>query len=348
MGRQICPGEPLFEGGAPAATLDLELSAEDLGEFPAGATDTGASGSWLDFDVGESEPAVEALGDTREQLAPDLSKSPLAEQTAELDLEELGIDLDLGETGEHALKDLAESAPDLEELLPSTFEQAPLQPLEVSEEAAEEEEDTGGTQVMAVGPFGRRGEDPTQREEGFEVGEDDPTLSGLGGFEVEGDLESEPAVDQTLVRDGEAAPTKRAAAAGDDADPTIMKPFELPEELPTAEVEVVEGEELDLDLDDLTRMLEASAEAPAATTDDATRLATAIGESSFMEDEEDEGATRQVAAPDMNEVGTKLDLARAYVDMGDPEGARSILEEVVEEGNEAQKEEARQLLDSLR
>ena len=32
----------------------------------------------------------------------------------------------------------------------------------------------------------------------------------------------------------------------------------------------------------------------------------------------------------MSEVGTKLDLARAYMDMGDPEGARSILEEVVQ------------------
>ncbi len=35
----------------------------------------------------------------------------------------------------------------------------------------------------------------------------------------------------------------------------------------------------------------------------------------------------------MSEVGTKLDLARAYMDMGDPEGARNILEEVVTEGS---------------
>jgi pilus assembly protein FimV len=49
----------------------------------------------------------------------------------------------------------------------------------------------------------------------------------------------------------------------------------------------------------------------------------------------------------MSEVGTKLDLARAYVDMGDPEGARSILEEVLKEGSASQKQEAQQLLDSL-
>ena len=49
----------------------------------------------------------------------------------------------------------------------------------------------------------------------------------------------------------------------------------------------------------------------------------------------------------MSEVGTKLDLARAYMDMGDPEGARSILEEVLAEGSASQKTEARRLIDSL-
>ena len=49
----------------------------------------------------------------------------------------------------------------------------------------------------------------------------------------------------------------------------------------------------------------------------------------------------------MTEVGTKLDLARAYVDMGDPSGARSILEEVLDEGDEGQKQQAQHLLDSL-
>ncbi|MCZ6810132.1 MAG: hypothetical protein O7D92_10270 [Proteobacteria bacterium] len=49
----------------------------------------------------------------------------------------------------------------------------------------------------------------------------------------------------------------------------------------------------------------------------------------------------------MTEVGTKLDLARAYVDMGDPDGARSILEEVLNEGDDSQKQQAQQLLDEL-
>jgi len=49
----------------------------------------------------------------------------------------------------------------------------------------------------------------------------------------------------------------------------------------------------------------------------------------------------------MSEVGTKLDLARAYMDMGDPEGARSILEEVVQEGSTSQKQEASRLIEAL-
>ncbi|NNG12548.1 MAG: LysM peptidoglycan-binding domain-containing protein, partial [Halobacteria archaeon] len=48
-----------------------------------------------------------------------------------------------------------------------------------------------------------------------------------------------------------------------------------------------------------------------------------------------------------DEVGTKLDLARAYLDMNDEESARSILEEVIEEGNERQKAEAEEMFARL-
>ena len=45
-----------------------------------------------------------------------------------------------------------------------------------------------------------------------------------------------------------------------------------------------------------------------------------------------------------DETATKLDLAKAYVDMGDAEGARSILDEVLAEGNEDQKKQAAELV----
>jgi pilus assembly protein FimV len=50
---------------------------------------------------------------------------------------------------------------------------------------------------------------------------------------------------------------------------------------------------------------------------------------------------------DTDEVATKLDLARAYIDMGDSEGARDILDEVKQEGSEEQKQEADALIERI-
>ena len=50
---------------------------------------------------------------------------------------------------------------------------------------------------------------------------------------------------------------------------------------------------------------------------------------------------------DMDEYETKIDLAKAYIDMGDAEAAKVIAEEVVEKGNEDQKKEAQAVLDKL-
>ena len=47
---------------------------------------------------------------------------------------------------------------------------------------------------------------------------------------------------------------------------------------------------------------------------------------------------------DVDEVSTKLDLAKAYIDMGDSDGARSILEEVKVEGNNDQQQQAEALM----
>jgi pilus assembly protein FimV len=46
-------------------------------------------------------------------------------------------------------------------------------------------------------------------------------------------------------------------------------------------------------------------------------------------------------------VDTKLDLARAYLDMGDPDGARAMLEEVLHEGTQIQQDVAKQLLEKI-
>lgn len=66
-------------------------------------------------------------------------------------------------------------------------------------------------------------------------------------------------------------------------------------------------------------------------------------------DETSEPATQPVAAQsaDNPEVATKLELAQAYEEMGDLEGARELLNEVVNEGSESQQAQARAKLDQL-
>jgi pilus assembly protein FimV len=61
---------------------------------------------------------------------------------------------------------------------------------------------------------------------------------------------------------------------------------------------------------------------------------------------EDLGA--DLGAVDEDASATKLELARAYLDMGDVEGARAMLEEVANEGNAGQRSEAKRLLDEIR
>lgn len=69
----------------------------------------------------------------------------------------------------------------------------------------------------------------------------------------------------------------------------------------------------------------------------------------------DEGEGDEVGPDDGGEtegtggdaVDTKLELAEAYLDMSDEEGAREMLEEVLSEGDEGQKKRAREMLDKL-
>lgn len=61
----------------------------------------------------------------------------------------------------------------------------------------------------------------------------------------------------------------------------------------------------------------------------------------------DDGAEGEDLFAGSDMVGTKLDLARAYIDMDDRDGARNILHEVIEEGNDTQKAEAQELIKKI-
>jgi pilus assembly protein FimV len=355
MGRQICPGEPMFAAGT-AAAVDVDLAATQ-GDISGAEDSLSTSGQWLDFDVGESnEPVLDTLGDTSEQPAPGGRRT--IDQTAELDLEELGIEFDLGESGEHALKDLGALA-DEEEFTgttrltdPPRFGPAEGAAAGGEDDVLDDQDEDGNTLLMDVSTA--PGSDPTREGERLDLSGDDPTLSGIKR------IDTDSLVDDTLM--GEAPvpddddPTLTGLGAlpaeGPETDETREAPYSRPDSSPTMESGALD-DELDLDLDDLTQAMEfelADQGEQASKDDDATMMAPALepGERrSFGASSFEEGDTREMAPPEINEIGTKLDLARAYIDMGDAEGARSILGEVVEEGDEAQQEEARQLLESL-
>ncbi len=64
-------------------------------------------------------------------------------------------------------------------------------------------------------------------------------------------------------------------------------------------------------------------------------------------DQSDEEEFDLSSLDDVDEISTKLDLARAYLDMGDHEGTKEILEEVLTDGNDEQKREANELMSQL-
>jgi FimV-like protein len=57
--------------------------------------------------------------------------------------------------------------------------------------------------------------------------------------------------------------------------------------------------------------------------------------------------TESVAPEDEDQMEVKLDLAKAYVTMQDPDGAKAVLEVVLEQGNEKQKKLAQEMLERL-
>ncbi|MCF5043983.1 peptidoglycan-binding protein [Pseudomonas sp. PA-7-1E] len=124
--------------------------------------------------------------------------------------------------------------------------------------------------------------------------------------------------------------------------PAALDEFDLPEDFdlsladepskPAAKPDAFASEldDVNAELDRLSQSLEHPLIEPSFTAEDA-----ALGA-------EDEPDFDFLSGTD--EVATKLDLAQAYIDMGDADGARDILSEVLTEGNEGQRGEAKEML----
>ena len=97
----------------------------------------------------------------------------------------------------------------------------------------------------------------------------------------------------------------------------------------------------ELNLDDEMPSLDASSDSEAADEQvpAAVDAAPAPSSTDVLADEDDFDFLGET-----DENATKLDLAKAYIDMGDNDGAKDILSEVISEGNDQQQSEARELL----
>jgi len=361
MGKQLAPEDPLFSGGgavsgATAGGVDLDLEGGEsrvdfdlLGESVPGHGDnegvdldigsslddheaTGTAATDRSFalgstgttrqmtqKIGREEPeslmpefGAESEGPTveqpqlasqkdptiRQKVAMALKQGHSAEQTAELAIDDLGLDLGALDTVDQPGLG---ASPDAPTLVAGMDERSRKVMEEAQRRAQKEEHDPAATAAWRMDDSDLHavlGDEANGQEEG---GEFDPSstarLAALSKNDVDFDLGD---VDADGVGEADADGMHHHEHASNG---------------------------LDLDVG-------------TATVPDTAFTAT------------QKLASDDLALPDlepvtMSEVGTKLDLARAYMDMGDPEGARNILEEVMTEGSVAQKQEAQRLLESL-
>ncbi|AMS22848.1 peptidoglycan-binding protein [Pseudomonas synxantha] len=169
-----------------------------------------------------------------------------------------------------------------------------------------------------------------------------PDAQDLSDFDL--DLQLEPPASQS--DDDFLSGLEGQVADVPPVDPPTLTPaaldeFELPEDFdlsladepnaPAAKPDTFSSEldDVNAELDRLSQSLEHPPIEPSFTAEDAA-LGGDEPEFDFLSG--------------TNEVATKLDLAQAYIDMGDADGAKDILSEVLTEGDEGQRSEAKEML----
>jgi pilus assembly protein FimV len=190
------------------------------------------------------------------------------------------------------------------------------------------------------------------QEMGREFLPNSPLFGQEDEFEVDASpvaVADEPATPESNELDfGEFAFDKKSAVLDEAPEPQAADDFSTDFDLDLAVAEPVPAEnDLDFGLDPT------AAAAPVESEDAldfgldepgelAQEPAVNVVEFTLPEDEANEQSLDSLE--ELDEAGTKLDLARAYLDMGDSEGARSLLDEVLAEGSAMQKRQAEDLL----
>lgn len=331
---------------------DLDVSVADL-ELPAsqetGLEPAGLSGSsveqetaGLDFQLDLPEPAAEEnaqldVADLGVEALPDVSETetPMMEESSG------GISLDLPELELPALQTAGTGQP---ETTPqeSAAQQAPessfdLPALDMPEPMS------GSTESAAEAESSPPDLDASTAETGAAEGvsldlpAEEPTQAASLDMDLT-DLQEPPAAVEDAV----------------DIDQSMM--LEMPVESAVTEIELEEAPAeaasgLDFNFDvDLGEPEQPANTAEAAATElpdlDLSGINLDVADADTREMA---GATEEItlSAAESPDVDTKLDLVTAYIDMGDQEGARELLQEILKEGGPTQREKAQKLLEGL-
>lgn len=337
------------------------------------------------FKVLEETGELPALsGDEVTRLA-SLDDEESTDSTGEIEIDDLGLDLEsLGDTGLASdLDDTAEreifsdddyldatgTNEGLEEDATAATGRNPELDTDVGVEIDTSLLDaTGQTQILT--------DDMTVETAGEiedVISDEDKTLLAPG-YDDDDTVDELPEDAETLLASLDDEHDKSTLVANLDEDFDFAKTEALPKDVftgmdpveDTGELPGIAETDMDLDLDDLTAALrvsevgdtvdqpreDATVEYPRPTKPERD-VDLDVGDIGNGDDDPTARLSPEDVSGDlhdartMTEVGTKLDLARAYVDMGDPSGARSILEEVLDEGDAGQRQQAQQLLDSL-
>jgi pilus assembly protein FimV len=367
MGRQLCPGDPLFaEAGGADAGLDFSLTGAGTAlsavDLPVGKGDAGARADLdldldftgeqasdlpdlIDFDLDAAAadqngrtaelpslastmetPTIEAmaLGQTPTMETPTLEVPAAGSATAETPTIEslLGDDVDFTDTDagttELPAADRPAGArtvetPTLESVAPGWFPGAQRRfPVDAS-----------------------RTEEINLEDLGLDLTGLDEAATGLGNVASDFDLGDALGADSGSLPalDLDTGATGRLSGNRFDGEEATSDTAEQPRPAVDDTAEQPRASLADLSLD--------SAELAGLDFDLADETGLNVEPTASL------AGRRGPEGPTMTEVGTKLDLARAYIDMGDPDGARSILNEVLEEGDPGQRQEARKLLTEL-
>ena len=308
--------------------FDMDLSVDEEPEFGSEAQEVDVQ------DVSDSEIDIAEI-DAPEVLAPE----------ADISSDDASLDFDLDFSAEESVESFDVESVESDDI---SFEAEVEAEVEVEADA----EDSGldfSLDDEALDLDASLDLDMDLAEEDLEFDSDlDVDVEPISDF-----AEAEESLDVDLGTDGDTVDSDIAESDdGLEFDLDVDAELDLPESAPESEADDLEldssaaaqlADELDLDGDfDLDIDIDEGA-------GDATVVMAPVVESvpKVAEAANEDKVEEMDFLTDADEISTKLDLARAYIDMGDRDGAKDILDEVMIEGTNDQQGDAKELLAKL-